>query len=180
MENYKIKKQVKGFGLIEAILAIAVAGIACLVFLQIAFANWTDVVQVEQSDKIAKESIKTAQQVRNIVDEHNARESGDDRLFPVLSQELEGKCSRIAGTLETPTFYNADLNECTLSDIRNCKDNSSGEYYSIYCVDNVDTSAMLVEGKVISGLKSCLVKEDAGKVCNIPEFDYIVISRLRD
>jgi len=179
MERLKKEKKYTGFGLIEAILAIAVAGIASMVFLRLAYDNWLDVIQVEQSDAIAKESIKTAQQVRIIVEDHNNRDNGAPRKFPALSG-LTGRCSRVIGTLETPEFEDLDFYECSTSDLSTCKTNSSGDYYSIYCVQSVDMDMKLVEGVIISGLKSCKVKEDKGDVCDVPEFRYTLISNLKD
>jgi len=101
----KKNKNYKAFGLIEAIIAIAVAGIACLVFLQIASDNWTSVMRVERGDEIAKESIRTGEKVKIIVEKHNEGSEDSEGFFPELSTAV-GICSRVGGTDQDPFFIN--------------------------------------------------------------------------
>jgi hypothetical protein len=171
----KVKSQIRKYkaqGLIEAVLAIAIAGIACLIFLDISSHSIIEIDDITKSDQLIKTSSNTAAQVRRIAELQNNNTNPDVKLFPDPSTKV-GQCFAITGDVQQPVFVNITGSACTESTIDTCR---SGVYtadniFSVYCIET--TSGNLVMGKVYSGLKTCQTLKNTNN-CRVADSHYAV------
>lgn len=174
-----VKKEYSGMGLIEAILAIAVAGIACLVFLSIAVQNTIEVSNLEKIDNLTKYAVRLSEQVKIIADKQNTQDVGLPRVFPALVPTNKGSCFHIEGSQADPKFQQNFPAICTVGNISGCRNSSlfsSREDFGVYCI--TDISSDFAIGKVVTGLVTCPLKGEA-EVCPVPDYEYTVILRLK-
>jgi hypothetical protein len=162
-------------GLIEAILAVAIAGIACLVFLDIASTSITVVQDISKSDQLVKVSAETAEKVRKIAERNNNSFNLSTPLFPDPETAI-GYCYEIIGDFQQPSFVTNFVPACTsdASGIESCRNNASlsaaDNVFSVYCVTSVSNS--LVLGKVYTGLKVCQTTNSGN--CRVSDSEYVV------
>jgi hypothetical protein len=174
LERLQDKKILKysAQGLIEAVMAIAIVGIACLVFLDIATDSVVTVDNIVKSDQLVKVSTETGQKVRKIAELQNNNKDLNVTLFPNPVNSV-GQCFEVSGDFQQPAFTNSARSVCTVNTLDTCRSNvtTSDNVFSVYCITQ-SPQGNLVIGSVYTGLKECK-KSDDGK-CIIPDSKYTV------
>jgi hypothetical protein len=172
--NIKLRfaKKYKGQGLVEAVLAIAIAGIACLIFLDIASHSIIVVDDISKTDQLTKVSTDTAQKVRKIAELQNNTTNTTTKLFPDPNI-YSGSCFEIIGDVQQPLFKNITGPACSLSNISGCRTGvlTVDNVFSVYCITSVTNN--LVIGKVYSGLKTCQTLKGSN-ACRVADSEYNV------
>lgn len=183
-------KKIKGQGLVEALIAIAVAGIACLVFLDLAVQNNAQITSTETLDKLAKGASETGQMVKRIVDKDNNRAVDISSYLPDLkdaSRIAQKNCYKIVGGLTDPKFESF-VPVCTYDTLSACRENAAGAtsrsgsetqanpVFNIYCITSLSNNLLI--GKVITGLTTCQVLNSTGE-CKVPDYEYTVVARIK-
>jgi hypothetical protein len=173
----------KAAGFVEALIAIAVAGIASVVLMGIAADTTAQVLRNEISDSLTQSAIEGGELVKKIADNHN---SSEDPLFPPLA-EYRGSCFQIEGSSNSPTFPQVDDQF-----IPTCSYDASGgrdqciepfqddEYFRVYCLTaDTDVENGLAIGKVVVGLPDCEPEDTAGK-CQVKDYQYFVVAKVEE
>lgn len=158
-------------GFVEALIAIAVTGIACLVFMDVTAQSMVELIRLEQHDKLTRESSVVAEKVHRIIAKQNA---GAPNVFPDPMSN-NGKCFKVSGTTNDPAF-SPITSICTTGNLEGCKSSFSGELFTVYCIKKYDSSSGLVKGEVISGLLQCQVRKNGE--CIVRDHSITVIGRL--
>lgn len=170
----------KAAGFVEALLSIAVAGIASIALMGIAADTQTQVLKNEVSDSMTQEAIKNAEMVRKIADLHN---NSDDVLFPDIGDN-RNSCFTVEGSLSDPVFHsNGEVIVATCNydagGREACKGNDKdAELFSVYCItSDSDVDAGLAVGKVVTGLTRCNDDDNKG-VCILSDYEYYIVLRI--
>lgn len=175
IENFKNKKY-KGVGFVEALIAIAVAGIASIVLMSIAINTTNQVLRNDIESDLTEQAIEASAMVKKIANSHNA--AIDEDLFPPITGN-EGSCFAIDGTTNDPSFpksagsfdvacrYDSgDRESCQLAA------SEDPEIFRVFCIlpDSVISSGLVV-GKVVTGLTDCAEGDEGGK-CDVNDYEY--------
>ena len=173
--NFKIKKY-RGVGFVEALIAIAVAGIASIVLMSIAINTTNQVLRNDIESDLTEKAIEASAMVKKIANSHNA--TTEDPLFPPITGN-EGSCFAIDGSTNDPSFptsaggfdvacrYDSgDRESCQLAT------SEDPEIFRVFCIlpDSVVSSGLVV-GKVVTGLTECDEGDEGGK-CDVNDYEY--------
>lgn len=181
MSLQKIYKY-KAIGFVEALIAIAVAGVSSIVLMGLAVDTISQVLRNETSDKMTELSIEGASMAKKIADN---QEDSETALFPTILGNI-GKCYAFGGDVEDPAFLkNGGLfvNACNYdaADRESCKEYTTDEedIFRVFCFlpESVEGEGLVV-GKVVSGLIDCDTQR-AGSKCSIPDYEYFVAVKVK-
>jgi hypothetical protein len=168
-------------GFVEALIAIAVAGIASVVLMGIAADTYAQVLYNEMSDQMTEISIEGSEMVKKIADEHNTSE--EEPYFPSIGGNY---CYAIEGNYENPSFPKQGENfisTCSYSaqNRSSCFDavsSRSNEYFTIFCMTtDSEYENDLVVGKVVTGLVDCDGEDRSGKCIN-GDYEYYMAVKV--
>jgi len=170
-------RKYKALGFVEALIAIAVAGIASIVLMSIAINTISQVVRNEIENNLTEKAVEGASMAKKIAANNNESETG---LFPQIDGN-EGNCYAFTGDNNNPEFqmsgsdfqiacrYDAGEREQCLS--YKTQDQS---IFRVMCIlpDSVPSSGLVV-GKIVTGLADCDGTSDKGK-CKINDYEYFL------
>ncbi len=176
MNRMNLKKRYGGVGFVEALLAIAVAGIASVILMTIAANTVAQVVRNEVADKMTESAIQGAAIVKKIADNHN---NSEETLFPSIEGNVN-RCFLITGDTGEPSFEKSGevfTNACSYDsgEREQCKEAtlpSDEDMFRVFCITSEsDSERGLVVGKVIVGLKDCN-SVIANSKCELRDYEY--------
>jgi len=194
-DTYNTRKDYSAYGLIEALLAIVVIGIASVSFLAIATDAIREQVVNDRYDILTQEAKTGAELVRQIA---SLDENGNQ--FPALERSI-GNCYHLIGDLDNPALYGPPPNfnvACTYLEYKNGSCSVLSAYYPelganptpqqtlvydsvyrLFCVpgDLNDEDNDFVVGKVITGYRECR-SDTSDASCTPPDFEYLVTVKL--
>lgn len=169
-------KKYEAVGFVEALIAIAVAGIASVVLMTVAANTVAQVLRNETSNKMTEVGIEGASLVKKIADNHN---NGDSDLFPAIEGNVNN-CFAFEGSTGQPEFQKSgDIfdNVCNYDsgEREECKASvydGDDELFRVFCMTPESDSARgLVVGKVVVGLRQC-DEVVANTMCEIQDYEY--------
>ena len=186
IEYKKMKKKFYAAStLVEALLAIVIAGIAAGVLMRMSGEALQEVIKTEKSDALVQLASQSSVVVRRIASEHNASKSGFP-LFPYKQDEVN-YCYAFKGdfTSKNVSFVEsgAVLNKICFNrePWDGCKENSltwtqlnltkissrtiSDSAYKFFCVDDYNEGTQTISGTVVVGLRNCPKKEQGKSTC---------------
>ncbi|MBI2356511.1 hypothetical protein HYV12_00420 [Candidatus Dojkabacteria bacterium] len=176
MKGYK-RKNYNAVGFVEALIAIAVAGIASIVLMTIAVNTTSQLIRNEIENNLTERSVEAASMVKKIAANHNESPEGE-ALFPLISGN-EGNCYAFNGDSNDPSFETegADFKIACKYDAGErelCREHTSqdSEIFRVFCIlsDSVPASGLVV-GKIVTGMANCEAEADRGK-CKIRDYQY--------
>ncbi|MBD3329300.1 hypothetical protein GF357_02290 [Candidatus Dojkabacteria bacterium] len=159
-------------------IAVAIAGMVCIVFMGLAADIVMEMEQLERFDQLTAKANFTAERVNVILDQYNSDPSST--IFPASPNVNE--CYQVQGTLQDPSLLQSGsvFVSCSYGaggDPHTCRDsgnfNFTGETYELYCVDDYDSENGLVQGVAISGYFRCPIERDLSS-CT---YEILVIGR---
>jgi len=176
------RKKYIAVGFVEALIAIAVAGVASVVLMSIAIQTISQVLKNEVSDTMTELAIEGGSMAKKIGD--NQLKS-DESLFPQIDGNV-GKCFAFDGEVSDPSFVKSGdifLDACRYDsgNREDCKEymTSDDDIFRVFCIlpESVVETGLTV-GKVITGLVDCDT-QIAGSKCEIPDYEYFVIFKVK-
>lgn len=177
----KVKQnKYKAFGLIEAIIAIAISAIIAVLFMQVMIQEIVDMKKIENIDQMSKNSLSTAEYVTRIASKNNGRDPSSPMVFPdvINNPGLIGKCFTIDNDLTNPTFNNLSGDCIYDTGMVDCRNQFSEDVnmFSVYCITDSypGNNQTVVIGKIVTGLTKCTTN------CNTPDFEYTFIVNIND
>lgn len=177
MNQKKHKRKIyEAVGFVEALIAIAVAGIASLVLMSIAATTIAQVLRNEVSDQMTQAAIEGAEMAKKIADNQNL--SGGT-LFPEIEGNINS-CFAFRGDTNSPEFvkngesfsrvcnYDGDGRD----DCKGAVLESDDEFFRVLCITpESDPALNLVVTKTIVGLVDC-DSVVANSKCEITDYEY--------
>lgn len=186
MLKRKDKKYYKASTLIEALIAIVVAGIASGVLMKMSGNVLQELVQNEKADALTQSAYESSITVRRIAGRHNASEVGVP-LFPYKSDDV-GYCYAIRGGFDSADVSflassgvnlkkicgnNGEWDECkksfdTKTSLNIATVNNkmiSDQAYRFFCVDKYEVSTEIVTGTIVVGLRHCSPRDEKAGRC---------------
>lgn len=169
-------------GFVEALIAIAVAGIASIVLMSIAANTTAQVIRNEISGEMTEYAIEGAAIIRKIADNHN---NGQGELFPSIEGN-NGRCFSFEGSTDAPRFVKSGENFTSICSYDSgervqCKDSTldkDEDMFRLFCLaPESDAQRDLVVGKVVVGLKDC-DSVVANTKCEISDYEYYVAVKV--
>jgi hypothetical protein len=169
-------KKYEAVGFVEALIAIAVAGIASVVLMTVAADTVAQVLRNETSNKMTEVAIEGASLVKKIADNQN---NGDEELFPSIEGNVNN-CFAFEGGAGHPEFKKSGEiyeNVCNYDtgDREGCESSvyeNDDEMFRVFCVTpESDSGRSLVVGKVVVGLRQC-DEVVANTMCEIADYEY--------
>lgn len=166
----------KAVGFVEALIAIAVAGISSIVLMSIAVRTTGQIVRNEIESELTEKAIEGGAMVRQIVANDSLQD--DEEYFPNPATNINN-CFALSGDSQTPSFNKTGENfdvVCRYDSIgRDQCLESVGEgedMFRVFCImqDSVPENGLVV-GKVITGLSDCTTDDNKGK-CKISDYEY--------
>jgi len=153
-----------GFGFVEALLLIVIAGIACIVFLKIAAGSLVEWHKTERYDEVTRLTEETSEKVKIVLEQQRMLSEGDADVFPVDAVALND-CLAVAGTGDVfvaPSFKKNGSGSFIYTscgqDIESCvsyADFAFGKTFSLFCVKKIDVDTGYVYGEVFAGFTQC-------------------------
>lgn len=175
----KINKRIYGgFGFIEAVIAVAVAGMVCLVFMRLAADVVMEMELLERFDQLTAKANLTAERVNVLLDQYNS--DPDSTVFP--SSPDVNACYQVEGSLQNPSLRKngSVFVSCAYGgggDPHTCKDSGefsfSGDTYELFCVNDYDAENGLVQGIAVAGYFRCPTRRELSS-CT---YEILVIGR---
>jgi hypothetical protein len=174
--NQKRLKKYDAVGFVEALIAIAVAGIASVVLMTVAADTVAQVLRNETSDKMTELAIEGASMIKKIGDNHN---NGDEPLFPEIDGNVNN-CYAFIGDVDEPHFQQSgDVfeNVCDYDsgEREQCKGSVVGEddeMFRVFCITpESDSARNLVVGKIVVGLRDC-DEVISNSRCELEDYEY--------
>jgi len=175
-QNRFKNKSYEGVGFVEALIAIAVAGIASVVLMSIAANTIAQVLRNEVSDRMTQAAIEGAEMAKKIADNQNL--SGDN-LFPEITGNVNA-CFAFRGDTNSPEFVKSGevfTRVCNYDSEgrEDCKESlmsSDERMFRIFCITpDSDPGLNLVVAKTIVGLVDC-DSVVANTQCEITDYEY--------
>jgi len=171
----KAKKNLfyKGFGFVEAVIAIIVVGIVCVVFLRILISSVKSVREMEAYDHLTRMAYDTVENVQILALKQDTLTSIDPRVFPTVNAlMMQNTCYRIVMNSGSPSFAMTSPNvfeTCELSGqapYLDCPLSVTDNEYSIVCVKSVDINSKSVVIEVMVGYTNCDPSDENKKQCS--------------
>ena len=187
IKGFRIKKKssYSGSTLVEALIAIVVAGIASAVLMKISGDVIQELVITEKEDALTQLAYETSIVIRRIANVHNASE---DNLppFPIKDEDI-GYCYAVRGDFASPIveFVSSGVNPlriCVNDDRWNACKNSNETYiplnitnvnsklisddgFRFFCIYKYDPQTQIASGTVVVGTKNCAKKDESKSFC---------------
>jgi hypothetical protein len=174
--NRNSLKKYEAVGFVEALLAIAVAGIASVVLMTVAANTVAQVIRNETSNKMTEVAIEGASMTKKIAESHN---NGDENTFPPIDGNINN-CFAFEGGTALPEFEKqGDVfeNVCNYDSggRDQCKASvypGDDELFRVFCITSESDSARgLVVGKIVVGLRQC-DEVIANSKCELSDYEY--------
>jgi hypothetical protein len=180
--NQKRYRKYEAVGFVEALIAIAVAGIASVVLMTVAANTIAQVIRNETSDKMTEYAIEGASMTKKIADNHN---NSDEELFPGIDGNVNN-CFAFVGDVDQPEFQKSGEifeNVCDYDSGQRdqCKASvvsEDDEMFRVFCMTPESDSARgLVVGKVVVGLRDC-DEVVVNSKCELADYEYFTAVKV--
>lgn len=176
------RKQIKTYealGFVEALIAIIVAGVACVALMRISADTIASVTKSEISDEMTQIGIEYGTRVKAIANKNN---NETDKYFPSISEGVNS-CYGLNTETNEPAFE-TDVNGnfvpiCNYDGggREQCKNSTvtgNTDLFGVFCISSQsDSSSGLIVGKVVVGNKKCTSNES----CDISDYEYFVLTK---
>ena len=173
-----VNTKYKGIGFVETIIAIAVAGTACIVLMGLAVNTMLVVAENERTDEMTQVAIEGASAVSAIALQNTL---STETVFPNISSNV-GNCFELSSDANTPSFVKD--NEvfkvvCNYDNggRNNCKTSLASGYtdlFRVFCITSAsDISSGIVVGKIVVGKTACANSQS----CDISDYQYYSLNK---
>lgn len=167
-------------GFVEALIAVAVAGIASIVMMSIAINTTAQVLRNEIENKITEKAIEGSAMAKKIANNHNSAPVEEEILFPTIAGGI-GNCYAFTGDVNNPNFSKQGESfevacRYDAGDRRSCTNylTTDEDIFRVFCMlPDSQLSSGLVVGKIVTGMADCDPNQEGntGK-CKISDYEY--------
>jgi hypothetical protein len=170
----------KATGFMESIIAITVAGIACIVLMRLASNVIKQVAQNERSDEMTQIAITGANMVSAIASQNNAAPVSQV-FFPRITGN-QGSCFQLSTAVDTPSFIQTsgvitpvcNYDAGGRSDCKSSLAPGRTDMFRVFCITSAsDITGGIVVGKIVVGKTVC----SDSVSCDISDYQYYSLNK---
>jgi hypothetical protein len=169
----------KAIGFVETLIAIMVAGVACIALMGLAANTISIVATNEREDQMTQIAIEGASAVSAIALQNNTSELP---VFPKISNNV-GNCFQLSTNSSSPSFETNESGGFKIAcnydnggrdDCKGSLASGSTDIFEVFCITSAsDITSGIVVGKVVVGKTVCV----SSGACDISDYQYYSLNK---